>query len=163
MQSFKERVAEAAVAYAQKYKDVYLDHEYLLCSGAFSNQGYYIISAHADNYRHLIGVNTKMSADDFFQKCISKTLEVNFSEILVMETAARFKSITGRLKSFYRLNFAEKEYRNRQLYKKQKRTAKAVLFVIYLRIRRSFLRSGIRFCGGSFRNCSPPHRSRRPR
>lgn len=77
MQSFKERVAEAAIAYAQKYKDVYLDHEYLLCSGAFTNQGYYIISAHADNYRHLIGVNTKMSADDFFQKCISKTLEVD--------------------------------------------------------------------------------------
>ena len=74
MQSFKERVAETAIAYAQKYKDVYLDHEYLLCSGAFTNQGYYIISAHPDNYRHLIGVNTKMSADDFFLKCISKTL-----------------------------------------------------------------------------------------
>ena len=77
MQSFKERVAETAIAYAQKYKDVYLDHEYLLCSGAFTNQGYYIISAHPDNYRHLIGVNTKMSADDFFHKCISKTLEVD--------------------------------------------------------------------------------------
>ena len=83
MHSFKEKVAQAAIEYAQQYSDIFLDHEYLLCSEAFSNQDYYIISAHADNYRHLIGVNTEISAEDFFEKCITKTLTVddfNFSK-----------------------------------------------------------------------------------
>lgn len=77
MQSFKERVTQVAIAQAKIYEQVFLKYEYLLCSEAFSNKPYYIISAHADNYRHLIGVNTVFSADDFFQKCLSGTLTEN--------------------------------------------------------------------------------------
>lgn len=76
-QSFKERVTQVAIAQAKIYEQVFLKYEYLLCSEAFSDKPYYIISAHADNYRHLVGVNTTFSADDFFQKCLSGTLTEN--------------------------------------------------------------------------------------
>lgn len=72
--SFKERVAQVAIEQAKHYKDVFVDYEYLLCSEAFVKQDYYIISANANNYRHLIGVNTAISADDFFVKCINGEL-----------------------------------------------------------------------------------------
>lgn len=75
--SFKERVAQVAIGQAQKYKDVFVDFEYLLCSEAFIKQDYYIIAATTNNYRHLIGVNTSISAEDFFEKCINGSLSEN--------------------------------------------------------------------------------------
>lgn len=73
-QSFKERVTQTAIAQAKVYEQVFLKYEYLLCSKAFSEKPYYIISAHADNYRHLVGVNTTCSAAEFFEKCLNGTL-----------------------------------------------------------------------------------------
>ena len=72
--SFKERVAQVAIEEAARYKAVFVDYEYLVCSDAFKKQDYYIISAKPDNYRHLIGVNTAISASVFFEKCISGDL-----------------------------------------------------------------------------------------
>ena len=72
--SFKERVAQVAIEEAARYKAVFVDYEYLICSDAFKKQDYYIISAKPDNYRHLIGVNTAISASAFFEKCISGDL-----------------------------------------------------------------------------------------
>lgn len=72
--SFKTRVAQAAIAQAKRYQEVFVNYEYLLCSDAFAVQDYYIIAAKADNYRHLIGVNTDISASDFFLKCLNGTL-----------------------------------------------------------------------------------------
>ena len=34
-------------------------------SKAFIQKGYYIVSAHADNYLHLTGVHTKLDAQTF--------------------------------------------------------------------------------------------------
>lgn len=76
-QSFKERVAQVAIAQAKVYEQVFLKYEYLLCSEAFSMKDYYIVSAYADNFRHLVGVNTPFSADDFFTKCLNGTLTEN--------------------------------------------------------------------------------------
>ena len=73
--SFKERVKETLISYAQDYKTYYVDYEYLLCSKAFSNSAYYVVSAHEDNYLHLTGVHTNLSASTFFQKCYDGTLE----------------------------------------------------------------------------------------
>ena len=75
--TFKQRVAQTAIDYATMYESVYLKYEYLVCSEAFSSQDYYIIGACADNYKHLIGVNTTISAEDFFSKCLAKTLTEN--------------------------------------------------------------------------------------
>lgn len=73
-QTFKERVAQVAIEQAKVYKAVYVDYEYLLCSEVFSGCEYYIIAATASNYRHLIGVNTEMTAEAFFEKCLTGTL-----------------------------------------------------------------------------------------
>lgn len=73
--TFKERVKETLISYAQDYKMYYVDYEYLLCSKAFSRSAYYIVSAHEDNYLHLTGVHTNLGASAFFQKCYDGTLE----------------------------------------------------------------------------------------
>ena len=75
--NFKDRVAQIATQQAIYYKNVFVDYEYLICSEAFANQDYYIISAQPDNYRHLIGVNTSISAGEFFTKCINGELTEN--------------------------------------------------------------------------------------
>ena len=75
--SFKEKVAQIAIAQSKIYKAIFVDYEYLLCSDAFVKKDYYIISAKEDNYRHLIGVNTAINAGDFFEKCINGTLTEN--------------------------------------------------------------------------------------
>lgn len=75
--NFKERVAQVAIMQAPKYKSVFVDYEYLLCSEAFIERDYYIIAATENNYRHLIGVNTSISAEIFFQKCMDGTLNEN--------------------------------------------------------------------------------------
>lgn len=72
--TFKERVAQTAIAQAPLYKHNFVDYEYLLCSDAFQARDYYILSAQKDNYRHLIGVNTSISANDFFERCMDGTL-----------------------------------------------------------------------------------------
>ena len=77
VQDFKKRVRQVAIEQAKVYEQVFLRHEYLLCSEAFHSQPYYIISAHADNYRHLVGVNTSFSAEIFFKKCLDGTLAEN--------------------------------------------------------------------------------------
>lgn len=73
--SFKERVRETLIFYAKDYKAYYVNYEYLLCSKAFSRNAYYIVSAHEDNYLHLTGVHTNLSASVFFQKCYDGILE----------------------------------------------------------------------------------------
>ena len=53
----------------------YVNYEYLLCSKAFEHSDYYIVSAHADNYLHLTGLHTSLSAEEFFNRCLNGTLE----------------------------------------------------------------------------------------
>ena len=75
--SFKDRVVQVAIAQAPIYKSVFVDFEYLICASAFKSRPYFIIAAKEDNYRHLIGINTSMSASDFFDACISSTLTID--------------------------------------------------------------------------------------
>jgi len=70
--SFKERVKNIAIDCSSKYRDNLCNYEYLVISEAFTNK-YCIINADEDNYMHLIGVNSHLSAQDFYQKCIDKT------------------------------------------------------------------------------------------
>lgn len=68
--SFKDRVKNAAIANAPIYKDNFVKYEYLVCSKAYSSD-YHIIKADKSNYLHLIGINTNLTAEQFFEKCIS--------------------------------------------------------------------------------------------
>ena len=72
--SFKERVRQTAIEGAKAYKKNFIDIEYLLCSKAFHDKGYYIAKADKGNYLHLIGVHTELSAEIFFNKCYDGSL-----------------------------------------------------------------------------------------
>ena len=73
--SFKERVKDTMIQNATRYKEYYVDYEYLICSKAFKKNDYYIVASLADNYLHLTGVHTGLKADMFFNKCYDGTLE----------------------------------------------------------------------------------------
>lgn len=48
-----------------------------MCSDAFKHKEYYIIDGKEDNYQHLTGVNSLISAQEFFYKCYEGTLTVD--------------------------------------------------------------------------------------
>lgn len=72
--SFKERVRQALISNSRQYKYYFTDYEYLLCSDAFKKNPYYIVTAEEDNYLHLTGVLSHVSAQVFFDKCFNATL-----------------------------------------------------------------------------------------
>ena len=73
--TFKEHVRQSLIDNARKYQECYIDYQYLLCSEAFKKNPYYIINAHMDNYRHLTGVSSGLSALLFFEKCLDGTIK----------------------------------------------------------------------------------------
>lgn len=75
--SFKERVRQTVITCSKKYKNNFVDYDYLVCSKAFYKQSYYIISAHEDNYQHLTGVHSLISPQEFFKKCYDGSLSDN--------------------------------------------------------------------------------------
>ena len=90
--SFKTRVKETAIIESKKYNDYFVQNDYLICSSQFIENEYYIISGEKDNYLHLIGVNTHLSASDFFDKCYNGTLsenDFNFQKINENESSVK--------------------------------------------------------------------------
>lgn len=73
-ESFKERIRLEMMKEARKYKEIYMDYEYLICSEALENRNYYLVDAEKDNFQHLTGVHSKISAQYFFDKCIEGSL-----------------------------------------------------------------------------------------
>ena len=61
---------------AQAFKDKFVDYEYCVCSNAFPGK-VKVVKALPGNYLHLVGVNTSISADAFFKKCLMGTLTEN--------------------------------------------------------------------------------------
>ena len=72
--SFKERIRQEMIKEAKRYKEVYVDYEYLICSEAFAERDFYIVDAEKDNFQHLTGVHSKISAHSFFEKCVDGSL-----------------------------------------------------------------------------------------
>lgn len=75
-ESFKERIRLELIKAAKKYKETYVDYEYLICSDAFKQKSYYIVDAKKDNFKHLTGVHSQISAISFYDKCIHGTLSI---------------------------------------------------------------------------------------
>lgn len=75
--SFKENVLNKICDGAQVYKDFFLDYEYEITSKFFASGKPFIISATKTNFLHLTGVNTKLSAIQFFDKALKRTLSIN--------------------------------------------------------------------------------------
>lgn len=74
--NFKERVKDILISEAMAYKESYVNYQYLICSDAFEHKKYYVIDAKEDNYQHLTGVNSLISAQEFFNKCYEGTLTI---------------------------------------------------------------------------------------
>ena len=53
--SFKTRVKEIAITESKRYKEVFIDHQYLICSKDFHKKDYYILAAEKDNLSIKIG------------------------------------------------------------------------------------------------------------
>lgn len=64
--TFKERVKDIAIQEAVFYKEIFTENTYLIYSSNFKKKAFYILSAERDNYLHLIGVHTNLSANRFF-------------------------------------------------------------------------------------------------
>ncbi len=80
--SFKTRVKESAIDNAIVFNTNYINYEYALFSEIIKDNPF-IIKAIKGNYLHLVGVNTSLSADVFFRKCLNGTLieeDFNFSK-----------------------------------------------------------------------------------
>ena len=75
--TFKQNVLSAICNGAQVYKDIFIDFEYQVFSKSFTKNSFYIISATKSNFLHLTGVNTQLSADQFFDKALNKSLTEN--------------------------------------------------------------------------------------
>ena len=72
--TFKERVRSEIIKGAAIYKRMFADFDYLIYSENIKNKPYYIISAAEDNFPHLTGVNSLLSAQDFYDKCLDGSL-----------------------------------------------------------------------------------------
>ena len=79
--SFKERVRRTVIACSRKYKEIFIDYDYLVCSPVFTC-GYYIISAREDNFQHLTGVHSLITPKEFFNKCCNGTLSLDDFDFL---------------------------------------------------------------------------------
>ena len=75
--SFKERVRLTAIKESKSFKSIFVDKEFLICSHSFKKRDYYILSAEKDNYLHLVGIGTQLSALDFFNKCYDGTISLD--------------------------------------------------------------------------------------
>ena len=75
--TFKQNVLTAICNGAKIYKDFFLNYEYQVYSKSFTKNSFYIISATKSNFLHLTGVNTQLSADQFFDKALNKSLTEN--------------------------------------------------------------------------------------
>ncbi len=79
--SFTSRVVDSVIQCAKQYEAIYVDRSYLIFSDAFINNPFYEIEAHKDNYLHLTGITTQLSARSFFDRCINGTLTESDIEI----------------------------------------------------------------------------------
>ena len=116
---FKTRVKDEIIACATVYKNVLLDYDYLICSPAFVKHPYYIVSAHEDNYKHLTGVESPLSPDDFFNKCFNGTITENdfsfnkpgYTEAEVKGSVRRKISVLGNIQNiFSSSSFIEEDF-----------------------------------------------------
>lgn len=90
--SFKERVCQTVIRCSKVYNEYFVKYEYLICSDAFTKRDYYIVDAHEDNFLHLTGVTTNMSAQDFFNHCLDSSLtenDISFSRNGYSESAIK--------------------------------------------------------------------------
>lgn len=123
-ESFKGRVVETAISCAGIYQERFVEYDYLICSEAFEGSKCQEVKAETNNYLHLLGVNTSLSPNDFYQKCIDKTLEeddFDFNKINQSEKSVKgsvrqkIKALPEMLCMFEKELFAEKNFKKNKI------------------------------------------------
>jgi len=74
--SFKEKTLNNLFLAAFKYS-LLLNKEVIIRFGSLNKKKEYIIRFYNNNYQHLTGVKTNLVQEDFFNKCLSRTLKSN--------------------------------------------------------------------------------------
>lgn len=83
MNSNYKKIALPKIIEASKlYKETYLEFDYLIYSKDLIYNNYYIIEANKDNFLHLTGVTSNLSAKEFFEKAYNQTLSTYDFDIL---------------------------------------------------------------------------------
>lgn len=72
--SFKSTIRLKLILAANNYSKL-LDKRIIIASDSFDNAKYYVIRFFKTNFLHLTGVYTKLSPEEFFNKCINKSIE----------------------------------------------------------------------------------------
>ncbi len=72
--SISTRLKEEFISSSRLYHEVFIQHEYLVCSSAFQSHPYYIFYGTRDNFLHLTGVHSHLRNSDFFDRCFYGTL-----------------------------------------------------------------------------------------
>lgn len=123
-ESFKGRVVEAAISCANIYQERFVEYDYLICSEAFEGSKCQEVKAEANNFLHLLGVNTSLSPNDFYQKCIDKSLEeddFDFNKKDQSEKSVKgsvrqkIKALPEMLDMFEKELFAEKNFKKNKI------------------------------------------------
>ena len=118
-QDFKTRVKETVIKAAKEYQDYFLDYDYLLCSDAFINNDYYIISGTKTNFKHLTGVVVENDSPEiFFEKSLNGTLKETDFEIKKDENDKNTKGTVRRkilvledaMQIFNKTTFVEEDF-----------------------------------------------------
>lgn len=121
--SFKGRVVETAISCVSIYQEKFVEYDYLICSEAFEGSKCQEIKAETNNFLHLLGVNTSLSPNDFYQKCIDKSLvEDDFDFIKINQSEKSVKgSVRQKIKALPEmLNMFDKELLAEKNFKKNK-------------------------------------------
>ena len=123
-ETFKDRIVECAISCSSIYKDRFGEYDYLVCSEAFEGDHHQEIKAEANNYLHLIGVNTNLSASEFFKKCIDKELKASDFDFIKSDQSEKsvkgsvrqkIKALPQMLEMFDKELFAEKNFKKNKL------------------------------------------------
>ena len=75
-QSFKKTIRNKLIQSAQKYSKL-LNKEIRIESSSFENTNLYIIRFFKTNFLHLTGVSTKLTPEQFFNRCLHGLLTEN--------------------------------------------------------------------------------------
>ena len=102
--TFKQRVIETVTAEVENYKRTFIDYEYLIVSKSFVQRPYYILSGTENNYLHLTGIQTSLSPQAFFAKCITNTLmesDINLENKQNKGTVRKKINVLGNLNELF--------------------------------------------------------------
>ena len=73
----KYKIVSTIIKYAEKYDNELCGRNLVFAYKSNTGIAYTAVNFYAENFKHLVGAKSKLSAPKFYDKCISKTLTVH--------------------------------------------------------------------------------------